>query len=182
MDTLGEIFVVKDALDAILLGAFFFGLLFTVASLLLGAAEIGAGHGGHIGHGHAGHGHGTNHQGDRGSGAPAVLNVATILGFLTWFGGCAYLLRNWVGLDAIVSLVGGVVAGIFAAKLIIRMLRAFREQERYLSAENERFTGSLGRVTSSIRAHGVGEIVYELNGVRQVMAARALGDLPIPRG
>ena len=42
--------------------------------------------------------------------------------------------------------------------------------------------GSIGRVTSPIRANGVGEVVYEQGGVRQVIGARAADGLAIPRG
>jgi hypothetical protein len=45
-----------------------------------------------------------------------------------------------------------------------------------------RLPGTIGRLSSSIRAGGTGEVTYELGGVRQVMAARALGDKALPRG
>jgi hypothetical protein len=42
--------------------------------------------------------------------------------------------------------------------------------------------GTIARVTSSIRAGGTGEIVYERRGVRQVSAARSPSGEAIPRG
>ena len=40
----------------------------------------------------------------------------------------------------------------------------------------------MARVTSSIRAGGTGEVVYEQAGVRQVSAARAADGRAVPRG
>jgi hypothetical protein len=39
----------------------------------------------------------------------------------------------------------------------------------------------IGRVVSSIRPEGYGEIVYEQNGVRLTTSAKATGGGPIPR-
>ena len=46
-------FTINDWLDAILLGTFFFGLIFSVASLIMGVADLGWGqaHHGHDGPG-----------------------------------------------------------------------------------------------------------------------------------
>lgn len=41
--------------------------------------------------------------------------------------------------------------------------------------------GVIGRVTSSIRSQGYGEIVYEQHGIRQVASAKASGASAIPR-
>ena len=41
--------------------------------------------------------------------------------------------------------------------------------------------GVIARVTSSIRAEGVGEIVYEQHGMRQVASARSATATAIPR-
>lgn len=176
----GDVFIVNDALDAILLILFFFGLAFTSISLLFGAFDFGGPAAGHVGHGHLGdiHAHGnTNHSSDAN-----VFNVATLLAFSTWFGGTTYLLRNGAGLHVIISIFAGIVAGAVGAFLILRMLQWVKGKETFLDARKERLTGSIGRVTSPIRDGGVGEIVYEMNGVRQVSAARAPIGLSIIRG
>ncbi len=173
-------FVVNDWLDAVLLGGFFFGLIFTALSLLVGAVDIGSGHGdaGHgdtgssdAGHGDTGQGHDVN-----------IFNVATLLAFLTWFGGSGYLIRNGAGLHVALSLVGGIAAGLVGGFLVFRLLAWIKGQETYLDARFEQLEGSMGRITSPIRDGGVGEIVYELNGVRQVSAAKAPLGIAIPRG
>jgi membrane protein implicated in regulation of membrane protease activity len=183
MNSLSDIFVIRDGLDAFLIGAFLFGLVFSALSLLLGAADIGGAHFGHVhagGHGH-GHGHGhTGHQTQEA--AVAVVNISTVLAFITWFGGIGFLLRNALSLPAIVGLGGGVLAGVIGAWIVLKVLVAFKRQERYLDAARERLGGAIGRVTTPIRDGGTGEITYELNGVRQVSAARAPAGTMLPRG
>src|SRR5690242_6324287 len=99
-------------METIFLACFAFGLLFTLASVALGAVGGGMGHSGvHLGHGgghavphishgvaHAGHGPGhvahdahIPHQGPRGSSLP-LLNASSAVGALTWFGAAGYVL------------------------------------------------------------------------------------------
>jgi membrane protein implicated in regulation of membrane protease activity len=171
-----DLFVINDTLDALLLGSFFFGLVFVVLSLTMGLAEIGFGHdhGGLESHG----------QGQAGGhwGWLAQLNIGSTLAFLTWFGGVAYLLRNAVGLNGFVSLIVGIAAGVACAVFVLRLMRILKSQEVYLDQHQERMPGVIGRVSSSVRADGTGEITYVLNGVRQVSAARTAQGLALPRG
>lgn len=173
------IFVIHDALDAILLGAFFFGLIFSTLTLVIGAADFGVGHIGHIGHVEPGHGGAHGHDS---SDHVAPLSIATVLAFLTWFGGAGYFFRNGVSWPAWTSLLGALAAGFVGAALIYRLLTVVKHGETYLDPSEERIIGSLGRVTSSIREGGTGEITYELRGIRQVSAARSEAGLAIGRG
>jgi len=172
-------FVVNDLLDAILLGCFFFGLVFSGLSLFLGVAHLDFGHGGHE-HGHIGH-HAHDGRGlDEGL---SRFSVGTILGFLTWFGGVAYLFRNGLGLFVGISLLVGMLAGLTGAYVIYWLLcKLYAQQAGLLLASDDYMPGTIGRVTSSIRAGGTGEIVYERRGARQVSAARAPQGIAIPRG
>src|SRR5688572_4780553 len=90
-------FAVNDALDVIFLGCFLFGLLFTAATLILGAADLGHDAGDAGGHGHD---------------LLGLLNVSSILAFVGWFGGVGYLLHNGFGLAAFVSVILAVVGGL----------------------------------------------------------------------
>src|SRR5215218_2986748 len=144
-----DLFVVNDTLDALLLGSFFFGLVFVVISLTLGLAQ---------------------------------LNVGSVLAFLTWFGGVTYLLRNAVGLNGFLSLLVGIAAGAACAAFVLRLMRYLKSQGVFLDERQERLPGVIGRVSSTVRADGTGEITYVLNGVRQVSAARTLDGLALPRG
>lgn len=158
---------INDALDAILLGMFFFGLMFTAASFLLGVIDIGM---------DAGHGHGGDHGGH------SILNVGVILTFITWLGGVGYLARHYLNVAGAVSVLIGLAAAVLAGYAIHRLLRYVRAHENVMKPEDYRLPGQIARVTSSIREGGTGEIVYEQQGRRQVAAARAESGQAIPRG
>ena len=173
-------FPLNDALDAILLGMFLFGLIFTVLSLLLGFVDIG-GHANGAGHGE----HGIDVHGDSGLGEllGGVLSVSGILAFVTWFGGIGYLVRNGFGWVAPVAIVIGIVGGFVAAVSVSWFLvKVLRPASTELDPKDYQTIGAVGRVTSSIREGGTGEIMYELGGTRQVSAARSVSGVPIPRG
>jgi membrane protein implicated in regulation of membrane protease activity len=171
-----DLFVVSDTLDALLLGSFFFGLIFVVLSLALGAADIG------LGHAHGGHNGGHGHDPGDNPGWLAQINIASVLAFLTWFGGITYLLRNAAGIHPVFSLLIGIAGGIACAWVVLKFMRMLRSSEVYLDARQERLVGTIGRISSSVRADGTGEITYVLNGVRQVSAARSANGVALPRG
>lgn len=164
-------FQIDSTLDAIFLGAFLFGLLFSLVSLVLGVVDVGAGHSGHIGH-------------DGDSGLHDYLNVSIILAFIAWFGGVGYLASNGAGWTAAASIVVAVIGGLAGAYIIYqvfaRVIRPASNTE--LDPRDYELKGKLARVTSSIRPGGVGEIVYEQSGARMVRAARASSGIAIPRG
>lgn len=163
-------FSVNDWLDGILLGAFFFGLVFSVAALLLGFADLSIG-GAHIGHGdHGGHD------------GPSTLNIGVILAFITWFGGIAYLLRDGLDLFAPIALVIGIGAGFLGGYLVRRLFLYARSQETIMNPADYRLPGVIARVTSSIRESGTGEVTYVQMGVRQVSAARSDKGVAISKG
>ena len=166
-------FPVNDALDAIYLGCFFFGLIFTLGSLVLGVADVGGDAGGHGGDA-GGHGHGHDGLG--------LFNLSSLLAFVGWFGGVGYLTRNGFGAAAFVSILLAVAGGLAGGWIVWSVLRKLNSSEQVLDPRDYRLPGTLARVTSSIRAGGVGEIVYEQHGIRQVAAARSLDDRAIPRG
>jgi membrane protein implicated in regulation of membrane protease activity len=164
------VFPINDALDAILLGTFLFGILFTLGALVLGVADIGGDAGVH------------DHSfGDHGFGS--LFNLTSILAFVTWFGGVGYLVRN--GLDwhwsiaLVFALAGGLLAAYIVRWFLVTVLRAGGET---LDPREFERVGVLARVTSSIRAGGVGEIVWEQHGSRMVTSARAATTDPIARG
>jgi membrane protein implicated in regulation of membrane protease activity len=155
-------FEINDLLDAILLGGFFFGVIFTVGTLLLGIADLGF-HGDHGGHG--------DFAGDVFGG---LFNLASILAFITWFGGIGYLFRNALGWNAVLSLILGAGGGLVAAYAVSWFLiKILRSSDGGLDPADYETVGVVARVTSSIRAGGYGEIVYELGGTRQVGTARS---------
>src|SRR5919206_5319459 len=141
-----------DTLAGIYLSLFAFGLIFSIASLLLGAAHGHAhlpgsdhlGHLGHVGHAHAGHVAEAGHAGHVGHGAqggqpgavgtgatghhdlgvpgPSPLNVSTAMIFVTWFGAAGYILRAYYGSLAGGSFLVATVAGLAGAWLVYLFL------------------------------------------------------------
>ena len=180
--------VLHDALDVVFLGCFFFGLIFSIVALLLGVGHIGGhdgvhvaehiGHGGHVGHGgqgaHADHGGHDSHD-------LSFLNLPTLLGFVAWFGGVGYLARNGLGIGALLAVVVALAGGFVGGYIVYRMLRMLTRFDGELDPEDFRLPGTVATVTSSIRAGGTGEIIYEQAGVRQVSAARSMAGTAIPR-
>ncbi len=162
-------FPLNDTLDVVLLGSFLFGLLFTVGTLLIGAVDAGIDHA-------AGHGS------DSGS-ISHLFNVSSLLAFVTWFGGVGYATRNGLGFPWILAIPLGILGGIFAAVIVTRFIQKFllSADDSMDPAKFER-VGVLAKVTSSIRAGGVGEIVWEQQGSRMVTSARAVDGEPIARG
>ncbi len=172
---------VHDTLDAVLLGAFLFGLAFTSVSLLLGAADIGlhsfhidGPHGLHLGDGHAGHAHGGE--------SVSPFTVGSVLAFLTWFGGVAYLARNGLGIVGVLAILLGMGAGVVGGWIVYRVLRVLAMHDDAIDPEVERAAMAFGQVLTPIRAGGTGEIVYQNRGVRQTVPARAVDQDGIPAG
>lgn len=164
------------------LGCFSFGLIFTVASFLLGA--LGSGHL-HVPHlplfgGHGG-GHGA-HAGQAGN-TLSPFNVSSICAFLTWFGGAGYLLTRYSSLTAaaIVTLSG--FAGVAGGGIIfVTLSRWVLPRLTEMRPEDYELPGTVARVTSAIRAGGTGEIVYSLGGTRRADGARSVSGEALGRG
>lgn len=163
----------SDGLANFFIFVFLFGLIFTVASLLLGFAHVGGPDGGHLGAG--GHGVG-GHQ--------LQLNMPTIMAFLTWFGGAGYIFRqslHYIGLLAVpMALVSGLAGGALMSFLLARLLWPMMTKPM----EQEDFTlpGTYARVVSPIREGGVGEIVYTKQETRFTAGARGVGGQAISKG
>lgn len=152
---------VNDALDAIYLGAFLFGILFVLATLVIGSVDIGG-----------------HHDGDFGP-----FNLSTILGFVAWFGGVGYLVKNGIGAAAAVSIVAAVLGGLVGGAAIYWLLaKIVSPADKPLDPKDYELPGTIGHVSSSIRLGGVGEVVFEQQGTRQVIAAKSLDGVAIPRG
>ena len=164
-------FEVDSTLDAVFLGAFLFGLLFSLISFALGAFDFGADHSGHAGDS----GHDAGHD---------YLNFSVILAFVAWFGGVGYLASSGAGWTAAASIVVAIAGGLVGAFIIFQVFKRFiRPAGRMeLDPRDYEMQGKLARVTSAIRPGGIGEIVYEQSGARMVRAARSSTGTAIPRG
>jgi membrane protein implicated in regulation of membrane protease activity len=171
------------------------GFCFSFFSFVFGGARTGRLHLPHF-HGHMGPTHvpsigvatahgpgtashapaasgGTKTQGNA-DGGVSPFNFVTLTAFLAWFGGAGYLLTRysslWVGFGLLVSVVFGLVGGSIVFFFLSRVL--ISDEENMDSADYE-MVGVLGRVCSSIRENGTGEMIYTQMGTRRVCGARS---------
>ena len=166
----------NDWLTGLCLFLFAFGLIFSVVSLVfsvgdeLPGVDLDGDSGGDTG-------------GDGHRGGPSPFSLSTIMIFFTWFGAAGYIARVWgalavplvLAIAALAGLVGGALVWLFLAKFLWR-------GERVLDPAAYEVHGTLARVTSPIRPHGTGEIVYTIDGKRRVDGARAVEGVAIPLG
>jgi membrane protein implicated in regulation of membrane protease activity len=183
---------------------FLVGFLWSLLSLLVGhlhlnlhfghgdaggAHDLGLGHGHdvHVGHGHDSHIGGDGHDSSMAECMHPVsvspINLGTIAAFLAWFGGAGYLLTAhssiWFTLAFILSIACGLAGASiiywFLAKVLIR-------KDEELNPADYVMTGVLGRISSSIRDGGTGEIIYSQQGTRCTCGARSEDGKPIAKG
>jgi hypothetical protein len=122
------------------------------------------------------------HHGGIGHGLMGFLSVSAVVAFLTWFGAAGYLLMKYAALTLLFALPLAVVAGVAGGGVIVAFLRWIRTGDRPMRAEDYVLQGTVGRVSVSIPANGVGEIVFSLAGTRRNEAARALEGQAIAGG
>jgi hypothetical protein len=145
-----------------------------------GGQHVGLGHQADI---HIG-GHGGGENGDATHNGPGILNMPTIMAFLTWFGGAGYIFTRTLGLAGIITvplaLISGLLGGGIMFVLLARLL--WPMMSKPLSKADYHLPGTPARVVSPIRADGVGEIVYTKGGSRFTAGARSVGEEPVAKG
>jgi membrane protein implicated in regulation of membrane protease activity len=180
---------------------FLVGFLWSLASLLIGHLNIDLPfHHGDAGHGLFGHGdtgHGLAHHGDVSHGGGhdsgttdqvrgvsiSPINLGTIAAFLAWFGGIGYLLAAYSSIWFLWALALSILGGLAGASVVFWFLaKVLIGRERDLNPADYIMTGVLGRVVSSIREGGTGEIVYSQEGTRRTCGARSEDGASIPQG
>jgi len=140
---------------------------------------ITAGHPPVAGEAHAAAGSGHSHQ----DGGVSPFNFVTLTAFLAWFGGTGYLLTRysglWVGFGLLASITSGLVG---AAIVFLFLTRVLISDEENMDPADYEMVGVLGRVSSSIREGGTGEIIYAQMGTRRVCGARSEDASAIAKG
>jgi hypothetical protein len=184
------------------------GFCFSFFSFIFGGSRFGRLHLPHF-HGHAGHlpavhgpighapvagGHAPAAHGPAASQAPgsdqsarsggiSPFNFVTFTAFLAWFGGTGYLLTRfstvWVGLGLLFSVISGLAGG---GIIFLFLSRVLMSDEENMDPADYEMVGVLGRVSSSIRERGTGEIVYSQVGTRRVCGARSDDGSAIAKG
>jgi membrane protein implicated in regulation of membrane protease activity len=161
------------------------GVLWSVASLLLGGMHLGhtgSVHGGglHAGHSHIGHTH--PHHAHSAGRLASMVNPSCVAIFLAWFGGIGYLLTRHSGLVFWMDLVIAGAMGLGGAWLLASFLNFLQSREQALDPLDYEMVGVLGQVSSRIRPDGVGELIYVRDGARRPIAARSEEGTEIERG
>lgn len=165
-------------METVFLACFLFGVLFTLGAAVLGMASHALPHlhGANAGDGAADASAG--HDGYRGL---PLFNLSSLMAFLMWFGAGGYVLLRFGSLPLVLALAGGAGAGVAGAFIVGLFLRFVLAGERVMNPRDYRLEGTIARVTVSIPAEGVGEIVFSKGGARRSEAARSLDGRPIPR-
>jgi len=155
---------------------FLFGFLLSLVSFVAQSGHLHGGHGHfHLdGHGHAGH---------AGLGAElSKFNFSTITAFLAWFGGTGYLLERYTSLWALAALAIAAVMGVVGAASVFWLLAKLVSRDRTLDPADFEMVGVLGRVSSTVRQGGTGEMVFSQDGSRKSAPARSEDGSPIANG
>jgi membrane protein implicated in regulation of membrane protease activity len=128
-------------------------------------------------HGHAGHG-----PGGKGSQASPI-NFGTVAAFLAWFGGVGYLLSRYSSIWALAALGFAVVSGLLGAAVVFWFLfKVLLKHDRDLDPADYEMVGVLGRLSSTVRENGTGEMIFSQDGVRRAASARSEDGRPIAKG
>ena len=107
----------------------------------------------------------------------------TIMTFLAWFGGVGYILSIHSKLVAMVALFIAIAAGVFGAGVVFKfMARIVKVNDSQMLDWNYRIEGTVGTISSPIRADGTGEVIFEQHGVRKSIGARSEDGTPLPNG
>lgn len=116
-------------------------------------------------------------------GAPlAKFNFATLIAFLTWFGGAGYLLERHTGLFALAALAFAALSGLAGASAVSWFLvKILLARETALDSADSDMVGVLGRVTSGVRAGGTGEMIFSRLGARSAAPVRSEDGAAIPK-
>jgi membrane protein implicated in regulation of membrane protease activity len=151
------------------LGCFWIGFLFSGLSLLAGFGVLHM-PGMHL---HTGHGGGQN----------SPVNFGTIVIFLAWFGATGYLLTRYSDIWALLALGVASLSGLGGASAIFWLLvKVVLADEKELDPADYDMIGVLGRVSSSVRSGGTGEMIFSQAGTRRAAAIRSESGEAIQKG
>jgi membrane protein implicated in regulation of membrane protease activity len=160
---------------------FLVGFLFSLLTFVGGASHLHMPKGLHF---HGFHGHGVGHaQGVGHDNGPASwFNFGTITAFLAWFGGTGYLLTRYSTLMALLALGLSVVSGLAGAAIVFWFVFKFLlGNDRDLDPADYNMIGVLGRVISTVRVGGTGEMMFSREGARRCVAIRSEQSRMIPK-
>ena len=176
---------------------FVVGFAFSVISLVAGSGKLHLPHGGlhhqaggaaHGGSAHSGTGVGHAQGMARGLARMQPLQISffnffTFMAFLAWFGGTGYLLTQYSNLWFLLALGVASLSGLGGASIVFLFLaKVLLAHETILDPADFEMGGVLGKVTSSIREGGTGEITFSQAGTRKTCGARSEEGIAISKG
>ena len=110
-------------------------------------------------------------------------NFMTLTAFLAWFGGTGYLITRfssiWFALGLLIALIAGLVG---AALVFLFLTRVLISKEENMDPADYEMVGVLGRISSSVREGGTGEIIYSQVGTRRTCGARSEDGAHLEKG
>jgi membrane protein implicated in regulation of membrane protease activity len=160
---------------------FLVGFLFSLLTFVGGASHLHIPKGLHF-HGFHGHGVPHAHGAAHNNGPASWFNFGTITAFLAWFGGTGYLLTRYSTLLAILALGLSLVSGIAGAAIVFWFVFKFLlGSDRDLDPADYNMIGVLGRVTSTVREDGTGEMIFSREGARRCVGIRSEQNRPITK-
>jgi len=167
---------------------FLVGLALSAVSLLGGMGHFGGHvHLPHVGHLHVPHAVHAGASDPAGASARGGANIPwwnafSLMIFLCWFGAAGYLLTRYGSFVALVVLVLAAFCGFAGgATIFLFLTKVLLPHERELTADETEVVGAVGHVSSTIRAGGIGEVVYEQLGARCSVPARSENGEPIQK-
>jgi len=163
--------------EAFYLCCFLIGFALSLLSLVSSSTHLHLPHGLH---GHASHGP----VGPKSAGGyHSPLNLGTIAAFLAWFGGTGYLLNRYSNIWAFLALTVAFVSGLGGAAAVFWFLvKVLLAHEKDLDPADYDMVGVLGKVSSTVRPGGTGEMIFSQHGVRRAACIRSENGEAIPRG
>ncbi len=188
--------IATDPLSLVFIASFLFGLLFLVATTLMGSFGHGAhaahgvhggAHIGHIGGGHSTHAVHAHHTVAKGALAKTqsavgkfslatYANPTSIALFALGFGFFGYILHDAAGIVLPLTILLSIVGGLIIAALLLALLgRVFGNSEGETVQDVSDRTGLLGKVSTTIQEHGIGEVLYvSPGGMRKSVPSRSI--------
>jgi len=167
---------------------FAIGFLFSLLSFVAGGLNV-HGHWPHVhglhfhsGAAHAPGGSGPAHAHASASQSVSPFNFFTIAVFLAWFGGTGYLLTRYSTIVFALALAISTAVGLVGASIVFTFLaKVLMSPEALMDPADYEMVGVIGRVSSSVRESGTGEIIYSQAGSRRACPARSEDNVAIER-
>ena len=154
------------------------GFLCSVISFMAGASHTHT----HVHVPRGLHGHVAHGAGAKGA-AESPINFGTVAAFLAWFGGTGYLLSHFSTVWAVLALGLSILSGLSGAAIVFWFLfKVLLKHDRDLDPADYERIGVLGHLSSTVREHGTGEMIFSQDGTRRAASVRSEDGRPLERG